>query len=149
MKKQIFIRSMIGIFVGISISYMITILISLCMGANEYYPCVPSLTEQFGTETYAVGVQVVLSALLGAVFGGISVIWEMENWSLVKQSLIYFLIASVAMLPIAYLAHWMEHSLKGFLMYFGIYLGIFVVTWLTQYIIWKIKIKKMNQKLNE
>ena len=87
--------------------------------------------------------------MLGAVFGGISVIWEMESWSLVKQSLIYFLIASVAMLPIAYLAHWMEHSLKGFLMYFGIYLGIFVVTWMTQYIIWKIKIKKMNQKLNE
>ncbi|MBQ8148429.1 MAG: DUF3021 domain-containing protein [Lachnospiraceae bacterium] len=148
MKKQIILRSILGAGMGIALSYAITILISICIGDGEYYSCVPSLIEQFGTEINAVIVQLLLSAVLGAVFAGISVIWEIETWSIVKQSLIYFLIASVTMLPVAYLAHWMEHSIKGFLQYFGIYFCIFVVTWLVQYAIWRINVNKMNRKLN-
>ncbi len=72
------------------LSYLITIVISLTVGDGNYYPCVPSLTERFGNEVTAVIVQTVLSAILGAGFAGSSLIWEKDEWSLLKQTSIYF-----------------------------------------------------------
>ena len=80
---------------------------------------------------------------MGAGFAVASVICELDL-SLAKQSGVYFLTASLLMLPIAYAANWMEHSLTGFLSYAGIFAAIFVAVWLTQYFSWKRKIKKMN-----
>ena len=70
--------------------------------------------------------------------------WTTGAWS--KQTGVYFLIGSLAMLPIAYLAHWMEHSLRGILGYFLIYLAIFAGIWAIQYLTWRRRIGKLNQK---
>ena len=78
-----------------------------------------------------------------------SVIWELDSWSLAKQSGIYFLIVSVIMLPVAYIANWMNHSAAGILSYTGIFVAIFIAVWLVQYFIWKMKIKKMNAVVNK
>ncbi|MGN1146850.1 MAG: DUF3021 domain-containing protein [Lachnospiraceae bacterium] len=149
MKKKILQRGAIGMLAGIVLSYLITICISLTFGTGEYYPCVPSLVTQVGSPIGAVIVQTVLSAVLGAVFGGASVIWEIDSWSILKQSLIYFLLSCIAMLPTAYLAHWMEHSLRGILQYVGIFVAIFLFVWLVQYFSWKIKIRKLNKHLQQ
>ena len=53
------------------------------------------------------------------------------------------------MLPIAYIAGWMEHSISGFLSYVGIFVAIFIAVWLAQYLSWKRKIKKMNELVNK
>ena len=81
---------------------------------------------------------------MGAGFAAASVIWELDSWSLAKQSGIYFLIISVIMLPIAYVTNWMQHTLLGVLSYVGIFVAIFLAVWLSQYLLWKRKIKKMN-----
>lgn len=64
--------------------------------------------------------------------------------SLAKQSGIYFMIISVIMLPIAYFTNWMKHTVLGVLSYVAIFVAIFVVVWLSQYLLWKRKIKQMN-----
>lgn len=61
-----------------------------------------------------------------------------------KQSGIYFMIISVIMLPIAYFTNWMKHTVLGVLSYVAIFVAIFVVVWLSQYLLWKRKIKQMN-----
>ncbi|MCM1264353.1 MAG: DUF3021 domain-containing protein, partial [Butyrivibrio sp.] len=81
-------------------------------------------------------------------FGGSSVIWEIEDWGIAKQTGIYFLIVALVMMPIAYVTFWMEHSMKGALSYFGIFAGIFVVVWIIQYTIVRHTIKKMNENLH-
>ena len=88
--------------------------------------------------------QTVLCAIMGMGFAAASVIWELDSWSLAKQSGIYFLIISVIMLPIAYVTNWMKHTVLGILSYVAIFAAIFVVVWLSQYLLWKRKIKKMN-----
>lgn len=148
MKKKAIERGLLGIPIGIAISYVITILISLGWGDGSYYPCVPALIESAGSEIGAVLIQTVLGALLGLVYGAASVIWEMEEWSLAKQTVVCFLIYSVSMLPIAYAANWMEHSLSGVLVYFGIFCAIFVIIWISQYLGWKHRIKKINHKIS-
>ena len=145
--KKLLLRILIGILGGITISYLITIGISIVLGNGEYYPCVPSLIERFGNELHAVIIQTILSAVLGAGFAGASVIWEKDDWSLLKQTGIYFAIVTVLMMSIAYVCEWMEHTVKGVAIYFGIFLAIFVVVWVVQYVFWKIRISKLKEKL--
>lgn len=147
MKKELLIRLFIGFLGGVVLSYFITIAISLIIGDGNFYPCVPGLTERFGNEVTAVVIQTVLSAILGAGFAGCSLIWEKDEWSLLKQTGIYFSIASVLMMTVAYVCEWMEHSVKGVLSYFGIFLGIFIVVWLVRYVIWKVRISKIKEGL--
>ena len=147
MKKKIVTRSLLGVPLGITMGYLITILISLGWGKGYYAPCVPQLISIMGNEINAVILQTVLCGILGAGFAASSVIWEIDHWGIVKQTGIYFAIISIIMLPIAYFAYWMEHSIVGFLMYFGIFVLIFVVVWVIQFGIGRYNVRKMNEKL--
>ncbi len=146
--KKALQRGLVGIPLGITISSILAIIISLCVGKNEYYACVPSLAESVGGELNGVIIQTVMSGILGAVFGAASVIWEIDSWSLAKQSAVYFAVASLAMFPIAYITEWMEHSITGFVVYFAVFTGIFAFVWLSQYLLWKKKIKNINSKIS-
>lgn len=147
MKKQIIKRSLWGFPLGITLGYLITILISLGWANGYYVPCVPELISATGNEINAVILQTLLSGIIGTGFAASSVIWDIDNWSTVKQTGIYFSIISIIMLPIAYLAYWMEHSVRGFLIYFGIFVFIFAISWITMYVVGKNNVKKMNAKL--
>lgn len=147
MKKKIWLRGLLGFPLGIAVGHVISLIISLGWGEGAFLPCVPELIRWMGSEAGAVAFQTALCGLLGAVCGGASVIWEMENWSIVQQTGIYFAVLSAGMLPIAYLTHWMEHTAAGILSYFLIFLLIFAGMWLLQYGIWRIKIKKLNHCL--
>lgn len=122
MKKKILIRAFLGALIGIVISYLITIVISAVIGDGAFYPCVPSFAERYGNEVTAVIIQTIFSAVLGGGFSMASLIWEMDDWSLLKQTGVYFVIITILMMTVAYICEWMEHSLRGVLSYFGIFL---------------------------
>ena len=149
MKKEFVLRVFIGLLGGIVISYLITIGISLAISDGSYYPCVPNLIERFGNEVTAIIIQTVLSAVLGAGFAGSSIIWEMDEWSLLKQTSIYFGIVYVLMMTIAYICEWMDHSVNGVLSYFGIFFAIFIVVWIVQYLIWKVRVSKIKEGIQK
>ncbi len=149
MKKKIIFRSILGFPLGVSIGYFITIIVSLIFANGYYSPCVPDLADSLGSEINAVLLQTLLSGLLGLGFAAASVIWEIDDWGLVKQTGIYFSVISVIMMPIAYINYWMEHSVIGVLSYFGIFVLIFAVIWIVQYIIAKRNVKKLNETLNK
>ncbi len=147
MKKKIVLRSILGFPIGIAVGYLITIFISLGWASGYYSPCMPELIFAMGNEINAVVVQTLLCGLLGSGFAAGSVIWEIENWSIIKQTGIYFIIISVIMLPIAYFAYWMEHSIVGLLRYFGIFILIFAFIWTVQFVVGKHNVRKMNESL--
>lgn len=149
MKKQVILRGFLGIPMGIALGYIITILISLTHGGTDYSPCVPTLVEMAGGELNAVILQTIMCAVLGMTFSACSVIWELDNWSIAKQTGIYFLITALVMMPVAYVTHWMEHSLRGVLGYFGVFLGVFVVMWISMYLMYRKNINQLNAKLKK
>lgn len=148
MKKKIVLRALLGFPLGISIGYLITIFISLGGANGSYWPCVPSLISAMGNEIRAVLLQAFLCGLLGAGSAAGSVIWEIDAFSILKQTAIYFTILSVIMLPTAYFMYWMEHSLIGVLRYFGIFVLIFAFIWAVQFGIVKLNVRKMNKSLH-
>lgn len=149
MKKKILMRGLFGLPTGIAIGFVITLIISICIGNGSFYPVTPELIDAAGNELNAVILQTVLCAIMGAGFAAASIIWELDSWSLAKQSGIYFMIISVIMLPITYFTNWMKHTALGVLSYVAIFVAIFVVVWLSQYLLWKRKIKQMNTLVNK
>ena len=137
-------RGLLGLPTGIAIGFVITLIISACIGNGSFYPVTPELIDTMGNELNAVILQTVLCAVMGVGFAAASVIWELDSWSLAKQSGIYFMIISVIMLPIAYVTNWMKHTALGVLSYVAIFVAIFIIVWLSQYLLWKRKINKMN-----
>lgn len=149
MKIKVFLRGLLGIPTGITIGYLMTIIYSIAWGKSTYSPCVtPELCQLMGNELNAVILQTGLYALLGISYSASSVIWEIESWGITKQTIIYFFIASCTMMPVAYFTYWMEHSLTGFLTYFGIFVFIFFIIWLSLYLVMLHLVKTMNKKLN-
>ena len=147
--KKIVLRGAYGAPLGVAIGYLITIVISLGWGGGVYSPCVPELISVTGSEIGAVILQTLLCALLGTGFGACSVIWELEHWSVVTQTGVYFLIVSIIMLPVAWFTYWMEHSVKGFLSYSGIFILIFLVMWVIMFLIGKHNVEKLNAGLSK
>ena len=149
MKKQAVLRGLFGCPLGLAIGYIVTIIISISLGQGYYSPCIPELADTMGSEINAVILQTLLSGLLGSSFSASSVIWEIDKWSIAKQTCIYFLVMAFVMMPVAYIANWMEHSLVGFLVYFGIFVAIFIIVWIVQYLFWKNKVKKLNVQMSK
>ncbi len=147
MKKRILRRCLLGAPLGLAISTMIAIIISLCLRDGSYYAVAPELTADFGSEINAVLVQALFSMLYGAAFAGASVIWETE-WSLTKMTLVHLAVCSLATFPTAWIMHWMTHSAGGVLRYFGIFFLIYAVIWFTQYLSMKRKISDLNTKIH-
>jgi purine-cytosine permease-like protein len=148
MLRQAVRRGLLGIPIGIAVTYVITIIISAAIGDGYFHPVVPALSEQFGNEINAVVFQTALSGLLyGAGVGAASVIWNIEKWSIAKQTGIFFIVLSAVALPTAYFAHWMPRTATGFLLYIVIFIALYIAVCAINYLIWRAQIKKMNEKI--
>lgn len=147
MKKQIIIRALAAAPVGLMISISISIGISIAIGDGVFYPIVPALATQFGSELNAVIVQFIVTLLYGAMFGASSVLWEVESWGLLRQTITHLGVVSICTLPVAYFLQWMERSVVGLMKYFGIFFAIYAIIWLSVMISIRIKLMRINRKL--
>jgi hypothetical protein len=146
--KKIVSRVLYSFPIGISCSVGISLFLSLLFGEGKYYPFAAPLVSFTGSEVKAMLMQTILSGILGSVFGGMSFIWEIERWSILKQTAVYFLSVSIPMMGISYLLYWMEHSLNGFLLYFLIFVMVFFVVWLFNFAIYWFKVRRINEELD-
>lgn len=76
MKKKVLLRALLGAPIGLSIGFLVTLLVSAGFGDGKFYPVTPELTALCGTELRAVAVQTAVLLLCGAVWAAASVIWE-------------------------------------------------------------------------
>ena len=147
MKKKITERAICGFFIGIAIGQIISIIISMMLGTGEYVLCAPEFVAIMKNEVTAAAIQTLLCGIMGAGFAAASIIWEIDNLSIAAQSGICLGIYALIMFPIAYITNWMEHSLTGFISYAVMFFSIFIIIWISQYMIWKKKLKAINRKI--
>ena len=147
--KTIFKRFVIGSFIGISISHLISLIISIILGHENYQGASPQLIASFGNEINAMVVQTLASMVLGGVFSAASYVFDRTYYSITKQTIIHFLITTPVYLAISYYLGWSSKSLKGFLLTLIIYTFIYIVIWLTVYLYWKQKVAKLNNDIKK
>lgn len=150
--KKALMRGLLGFPLGVFISTTVTLFISIAMGGfggNYYSPVAPNLITAMGGELNAVTVQYVMSGVLGFAFAMGSAIFEIEGWSMAKQTVMHFLITASAMLPIAYVCHWVDHTVLSVIIYFATFAGIYFLIWVLQQRYWKKKIEEMNKRIQK
>lgn len=147
MKKKLLVRCLIGAPIGLAVTTIITIIISLFVGDGRFYAVVPELVADCGSEINAVLLQSACSLLYGAAWAGASLIWEQERWSLLRQTATHFVVGSAATLPVAYFMRWMEHSVLGVAVYFGIFIAVYFVIWATLYFSIRKKLREVNSRI--
>lgn len=148
MKKKMIVRGLYGFPLGMAYGEVIAIVASLLAGQGEYTPCMPQFVAAVGNEVIAAAWQALICGIVGAAFAAASVVWQIEEWSIARQTGIYFLATASVMLPAAYIAGWMEHSVMGALYYLGIFTAAFFVLWLALYLTARYHVKRMNESLD-
>ena len=107
LKKQFIMRFLIGMPIGLLICYFITLFISIGVGDGNFYPVQTELTNLCKSQLNAVIVQTIAGMIYGGMWGGASVIWEVDSWSLTRQTVTHLIVISVISFPIAYVMRWM------------------------------------------
>ena len=70
MKKELIGRGLIGFPVGIAIGYVITVIISICIGDGFFHPVNPELVNKMGSELNAILIQTGLSGIMDSLCNG-------------------------------------------------------------------------------
>lgn len=149
MKRRLSRLCALGACVGVTISVTITLIISAMIGDGNYYPVPPRLIASCGTELRAMLAQTAGALLYGAVLSGASMIWDVERWSLLRQTVTHLLVCSAATLPAAWGLYWMPHSMGGILEYFGIFFAVYLLIWAVTYGRIRRQVRRFNEKLGK
>ena len=147
MKKNMIKRCFLGGLIVLSISYLFSIFISAMINKGEFYTVVPQFARIFGSELNAVIVQAVCSFIYGVVIAGSKEIWEIDRWSLLKQTVIHCLIISFATFPIVFFMFWIPHSFWGIVAYIVLFSVMYFLIWLGKYYVIKKQIHAINDKV--
>ena len=147
MFKKFIKRALLGFIYGIFIGQTILILESLMMRDGNFYPVATSLVNLAGTKIGAVIIQYFLTGLLGTTFAATTVIFEMDNWSLIRQTLLHFIITSIVMYIAGFLCGWFPHTVVSTLIWFGVFIVVYVIFWISFSSYYKKKVQKMNEAL--
>jgi hypothetical protein len=146
--KSVILRGLVGVLIGIGISYLVSFFYSVLSGSENFSPVSPYLIEKYGSEMSAVTVQLICSAAIGFVFAGATVIFEFDSWSILKQTIVHFLILSTAFIPAAWFCWWVDHTVRSLAVFCFVFIVIYAVMWIGQEIAGQQKIHSINDKLN-
>lgn len=148
MLKKILSRALSSAVACMLINQLVGIVRSLVAGDGRYSPVTPAFEARFPDTTTAVIVQLLLIGLVGATFAACSVIFEIERWSFLKQGALHLLITSAVGVPVC-LFCWMPESASGAAWLVGSWVSCYVVTWLAQYLIYRHRVRQLNEKIRE
>ncbi|MBO4638419.1 MAG: DUF3021 domain-containing protein [Treponema sp.] len=146
-KKAIAKRAVLGFIYGVFIGQTILIIESLFMRDGNFYAVSASLLELAGTKIAAVIIQYFLTGIIGLTFASTTVIFEMDEWSLLRQSITHFIITSIVMYIAGFLCGWFPHTVGSTLVWFGVFVVVYLIFWVCFSLYYKNKVKKINDAL--
>ncbi|GAA0182322.1 DUF3021 domain-containing protein [Clostridium sediminicola] len=133
--KQFIKRGLFGITIGVTINQVFCVIFSLAGLITE----VPSeiVISQF-----------IIAALTGFYLAGVSVIFDVEEWSLLRQTITHF-IAMLPYLPVAVYAGWMPRNTIGIISFIIVYILIYFIIWISFKKYWEKRTKELNEVLRK
>ena len=140
-------RTLLGFPLGIAIGTVIAIIVSLTLADGLYYPVTPGLLEKTSSELAAVILQTVICGLFGALWSGTSVIFQIDSWSLTRQTLTHLAIAMPSTLIVALVSAWVPMSVVAVLAYMGTWVLVYAVIWMAVSFYWHSQVRKLNSRL--
>lgn len=90
-------------------------------------------------------VQLLGSGLLGAVNMGSTIVYDFENWGIGQATLTHYAVALFSFLTANETLGWFNHSVLFVVCV--IFTIVYIIIWLIQYAIYKVKVREMNKDL--
>lgn len=131
--KKIMVRGLGGICIGAFISQFIYLMVAI------------SQTTITLTSDQVVK-QFILCTIIGFYTSAISVVFEIEQWSLMRQTITHAVLI-LPYFPVAFYANWLPPSAIGIILYIIGYIVAYIMIWFSFRAYWKKKANEMNQEL--
>ena len=149
MTKEVIKRALLGFMIGVFIGQTILILESLNAGDGNFYVASAYLETHSRSKLAAVIIQYFITGLIGMTFSAGSIIFELDNWSLLKQTVVHLIVTSVMMYLAGYFCGWFPHTAASTLIWFGVFLVVYIIFWTSFYLYYKKKTREINASLNK
>ncbi len=178
MRNKILGNILLGILLGVVILYIGSIVVAFVAGNNQYYGAKDGLVVFFGSLPMAMAFQILTTGILGGIIGGISTIFLYEKFSILKSTIIHFLVVGSSFYIVSYINYWIKHDLitqffsnirvilgtflpnkevfyfypytfGSLLVYLLVFLVGYIAFWLIIFLNMRIKINKVNAALKK
>jgi hypothetical protein len=135
LRKEIFKRGSIGALIGIALAYLALIIYTL---GN------PTITLNTASLIKHVGIYTVIS-IYGSV---VSIVFNLDEWSLLKQSSMHF-IAIFMFIPAGIYLNWIPNTPIYILGSITLLVVFYLIQWFISYNYWKKSVTSINHALKE
>lgn len=133
--KNILARFVIGFVIGVFVGFTIILIMS---HKYEYNMDLTSYTYTYFT-----------CGILGSVYTVASLIYQKDEWSLIKQTSVHLAITTPFLFMIGWLNGWLQISTISISIFIVIAILIYIIAWIGLYFYWKEEIKKINEELRK
>ena len=140
LKKKTILMTLVGFVAGVLI------------GAWIIYLEVPGYLTEVGV-SFGDVLTMLFSGIYGALAMGSTVVYDIESWSILKATIVHFLVTMVGMIvffAVGIVIGEIELPEKNVLIIMSVcFVGAYIIIWLVQYLIYRYKVKKMNEELRQ
>lgn len=149
MKNKIIGRIVFGIFIGIDIGLLMSIILSYLSGNKIYQPAPDRFLQLFSNEITAMIASVFIWASIGVLFSVTSLIFTHTEFSISKMTVLHCIINYIFFVPLAVLAGWYSFDIIDLVSFTVIYIFVYFIVWIVFMLINKRYISEINAKLNK
>jgi hypothetical protein len=130
LKTKFIIRALIGFSLGLLFGAFM-----LMVGSDD----------AFMLNRPLVFAHIVCSGIMGLVGNGGAIVYDLENWGIIKATFIHFTVTFMTMIAISEVLGWFSHDILLFV--FLAFTAVYVIIWLIEYAIGKKQVKELNAGL--
>lgn len=132
--KQFILRGFFGVFIGAFIGQMFFVVSAF---NNE----VITVASEFILKQFTV------ASLVGFYCAGVSVVYDIEEWSFLKQTVSHFIIMTIPYFILANFAGWIPKHPLGLSAFIAAYITLYLIIWFSFKRYWKKKAEEMVKQL--
>lgn len=147
MLKKIVERCMVGFVLGVFFGDVLMLLIKAC-----FVFFAPDAGIDFSrtlrTDLIFDSSCFLFFGLYGMITGGLTLIWSIEKWSLLKQTAVHFVLQYTLATACTFLPRIYTTTYKSFVLWTAIFVAIYIVIWLVIYIKIYLTISVLNKQLD-
>lgn len=151
LKHKAIMLSSIGFGVGIVIGVMITAFSATMEYADgNLWLCSKELINAVGNPLVAFIIQAFASGIHGAICFGGTVVYDMDEWGLLKCTVIHYIGAIGGYFILAFSMRWFSpKDMDTVIVMFSCMTVAYFIIWLINYISCKKQLKELNRELDE
>ena len=150
MKRTLINRALIGFALGFIAGVLITpIVMSIVMGDGKLYMCTTGFSEFIGNPVLSFILHALVCGLYGAVGFASSCIYEIENWSILKVTIVHFLLILFCFYSSTFFLRIISPTnVKALIISFAISVVMYVIVWIIIYMSYKSDVETINDVIS-